>query len=79
MKSSMTKKFWCLGNRCLTSGSARILSKGGGQLALEDASRDGIRHLGGGVHCLIRGGGGSSSSEIESEKFHGSVDEDPTC
>ena len=63
MKSSMTKKFWCLGNRCLTSGSARILSKGGGQLALEDASRDGIRHLGGGVHCLIRSGGGSSSFE----------------
>ena len=38
-----------------------------------------IRYLGGGVHCLISGGRGSSSLETESAEFHGTVDEDPTC
>ena len=35
--------------------------EGGGQLTLEDKSSDVIRYLGGGVHCLIRGGRGCSS------------------
>ena len=31
-------------------------SEGGGQLAREDASSDGVRYLKGRVHCLTRGG-----------------------
>ena len=57
-----------------------ILAKGGGQLVLEDASSDGIRYLGDGIHCFIRGGRRMSSLETDSAKFHGTVDdEDPTC
>ena len=56
-----------------------ILEKGGGQLALEDTSSDGIRYLGGGVHCLIRSGRGGSSFETRSAEFNGTVDANPTC
>ena len=42
--------------RRLASGAVVTLAKGGGQLALEDSTSDGIRYLGGGVYCLIRGG-----------------------
>ena len=45
-----------LSNRRSASGTVVIVVKGGGQLALEDASSDGIRYLEGGVHCLIKGG-----------------------
>ena len=31
------------------------------------------------MHCLIRGGSGSSSFEIGSAEFYETVDEDPTC
>ena len=53
--------------------------KGGGQLALEDASSDGIKYLGGGVRCIIRGGRGGSSFGTGGQKFHAIVDEDPAC
>ena len=57
-----------------------ILAKRSGQLALEDVSSDDIRYLGGGVHCLIRGGRGSYSYETgSSAELNGTVDEDPTC
>ena len=79
MKASTNRKFWCLGNRCLAWGAVVTLAKGGGQLALEDASSDGIKHLGGGVHCLIRGGRRCSSFETGSAEFHGTVDGDTTC
>ena len=75
----MTKNFSCLGNRPLASGAAVTLAKGGGQLALDNASSDVIKYLGGGVHCLIKGGKGSSSFETGSAEFYGTVDEDPTC
>ena len=78
MKASTTRNIWCLGNRRLASGAVVILTKGGGQLALEDTNSDGIRCRGGGV-CLSRGGRGSSSFVTASEEFHGTVDEDPTC
>ena len=79
MKASTTRKFWYLGNRRLASGAVVIIVNWGGQLALEDTSSDGIRYLGGEVHCLIRGGKKSSSFETGSEEFHGTADEDPTC
>ena len=56
-----------------------ILAKAGAQLALEDASSDGIRYFGGGVDCLIRGGKGSSSFETGSAELYAAVDEDDTC
>ena len=59
MKAPTTRIFCCLSHRCFASDAVVILAKGGGQLALEDASRDDIRYLGGGVHYLIRGGRGS--------------------
>ena len=52
MEASRTRNFWCLGKRRLASGAVVTLTKEGGQLAFEDASSDGIRSLGGGVHCL---------------------------
>ena len=78
MKASPTRYFWCLGNRRLASGVVATLAKGGGYLALGDASSDFIRYLGGGVHCLIRGSRESSSFETESAEFCGTVDEDAT-
>ena len=69
MKASTTSNFWCLGNRLLVSDAVVTLAKGGGQYALEDASNDGIRYLGGRVHCLIRGGRGSSSFETGSAEY----------
>ena len=44
-----------LDNRRAASGAVGILAKGAGQMALENASSEGIRYLRGGVHCLIRG------------------------
>ena len=79
MKASTTRKFSCLGNRCLASGAVVTLAKGGDQLALDDGSSDIIRYLGGGEHCLIRGGRGSFSFEAGSAEQYGSVDEDPSC
>ena len=78
MKASTTRKFWCLGDRCLASGAVVTLVKEGGELTLEDARSDVIRYLGGGVCCLIRGGRGSSSFETESEELYGTVDKDAT-
>ena len=78
MEVSTTRNFSCLGNRRLASGAIVSLEKGGGQLTLDDASSDGIRYLGGGVHCLIRGGRGSSSFETGSVEFCGTVDENAT-
>ena len=52
METSTTRIFWCPGNRHSASGTVVIPAKGGGQFALEDTSSDGIRYLGGGVHCL---------------------------
>ena len=79
IEASTTRSFWCLGNRRLASSEVVILVKGGSQLALEDASIDGIRYLGDGVHCLTIGGEVSSCFETESADFHETVDEDPTC
>ena len=77
MKAPATRKFWCLGNRRLASRAAVTLANGGSQLALEDASSDVIRCLGGVVHCLIRGGRERSSFETGSSvRFCGSVGED---
>ena len=61
--ASTTRSFRCLGNRRLASGAVVMQVKGGGQLVVEYASSDGVRYLGGGGHCLIRGGKGSSSFE----------------
>ena len=41
-----------LGNRRLASDAVVTLEKGGGQIALEDASSDGTRYLGGGYIAL---------------------------
>ena len=79
MEVSTTKTFWCLGNRCLASGAVVTLANGGGQLALEDVSSDGIGYLEGGVHRLIGGGRGSSRFETGSVEFSGSIDEGRTC
>ena len=79
METSTTGNFSCLGKRRLASGAVVTLAKGGGQLALDDVSSDAIRYLGGGVHCLIRGGIRSSRFETGSAEFYGTVDEDPTC
>ena len=68
----------CLGNRRSTLNVVVILAKGVGQLALEDASSDIIIYLGGGAHCLIRGGKGGSIFDTGAG-FYGTVDEDPTC
>ena len=78
MKTSTTTFSLCLGNRRLTSGAVVTLAKGSGQLAIEDASSDVIRYLGGGVHRLIRGGKGSSSFETEGAKLRETVVEDAT-
>ena len=48
-------------------------------MALDDARGEVIRDLGGGAHCLIRGGRRSSSFETGSAEVYGTVDEDPTC
>ena len=79
MEASRTRNFWCLGKRRLASGAVVTLTKEGGQLAFEDASSDGIRSLGGGVHCLTRGGRGSSSFETGSAEFCGTVDKSASC
>ena len=78
MKAPTTRNCWCLGNIRLASSVVVTLAKGGIQLALEDVSSDAIRYLGGGVHCLIRGGRGSSGFETGSEEFCGTADEDAT-
>ena len=41
MVASTTMIFSCLGNRRLASGTVVTLAKGGGQVALYDASSDG--------------------------------------
>ena len=64
----MTRNFSCLGNKRLASGVVVTLAKGGGQLALDDASSDVIRYFGGGAHCLIRDSTGSSSLRQEMQK-----------
>ena len=69
MQASTTRNFSCLGNRRLASGAVVTLAQGGGQLALENASSDGIGYLGDGVHCLIRVGRGRFSFETESANF----------
>ena len=79
MEASTTTILLCLGNRRQASGAVVALAKGGGQLALNDTSSDGIRYPGDGVHCLIRGGRGSSSFETVSGELYGTVDENPTC
>ena len=78
MKASTTGILWCLSNRRLASGAVVILAKWDSQFVLDDASSDVIRYLGGGVHCLIRGGRGSPSFETGNAEFYGTVDEDPT-
>ena len=78
MEVSTTGNFSCLGNRRLASGGVVTLAKGGGQLTLENASSGGIKYLGGGVHCLVRGGRGSSSFVTGSAEFCGTVDEGAT-
>ena len=79
MEAPTTKNWSCLGNRRLASGAVVTPAKGGGQLTLDDASSGVIRYLGGGVHCLARGGKGISSFDTKSAEFYGTVDEDPTC
>ena len=69
MEASTTGNFSCLGNRRLASGAVVTLAKGGGQLALDDASSNVIRYLGDGVHCLFRGSRGNSSYETGSAEF----------
>ena len=44
-------------------------------MALEDASSDGVRYLGGGVPCLIRGSKRGYSFET-GEEFYETIDED---
>ena len=78
MKTSSITSFLCLGNRGLASVGVVTLAKGGGQLALGDASSDVIRYLGGGVHCLNTGSRGGSSLETVSAELYGTVDEDRT-
>ena len=69
-----------MGNRGLASGAVVTLVKGGGQLALDDASSDVFRYLGSGAqHCLIRGSRRGSSFSTGSAKFYRTVDEDRTC
>ena len=58
-------------------GTVVTLAKDGDQFALDDASSDAIRYLGGGVHCLIRGARRSSRFETGSAEFYGTVEEDP--
>ena len=77
MKASTTRNFRCLSNRRLVSGAVTLV-EGGGELTLEDESSDVTRYLGGGVHCLIRGGRGCSSFGTGSAKFCGTVDENAT-
>ena len=55
-----------------------ILTKGGGQLALDVASIDGIRYLRGYI-ALTEEVEENSSFETGSAKFHGTVNEDPKC
>ena len=49
MEASTTMKYLCLGNKRLAPGTVVTLAKEGGQLALDDASGDAIRYLGGAV------------------------------
>ena len=77
MEASTTRTFWCQVNRFLASGAVVTLAKGGGQLVVDNASSDVTRYLRGGVHCLIRGGRGSSSFETGSTEFYGTVDDGP--
>ena len=59
----------------LDIGLGSDTSKGGCKLALEDASSDGFRYLGGGILCLIKGSKRGYSFETGAG-FHGTVDED---
>ena len=63
----------CLDTRRSVSGAVGSdAGKGGGQLALEDASSNGVGYLGGGVRCLVRGGKGGCIFETSAE-FHVTV------
>ena len=66
MEAFTTRNLSCLGNRRLASGAVVTLAKGGGQLALDDASSGVIRILAGDVHFLIKGVRGSSSFDTGS-------------
>ena len=79
METSATRVVWCLGSRPLAPGAVVTPAKGGGKFSLEDASSDGIRYLGAGVHCLVRRDRGCSSVETGSANFYVTADEDPTC
>ena len=59
----------------LDIGLGRNTSKGGGKLALEDASSDGVRYLGGGILCLIKGSKRGYIFETGAGS-HGTVGED---
>ena len=69
MEASTTMIFSCLGNIRLASSAVVTLAKESCQLALDDASSDFIRYLGGGLHCLIKGGRGSSSFKTGEQNF----------
>ena len=79
MEASIPRIFSCQGNRRLASGAVVTLAKGGGELALDDASSNVIRYLEGGVSCLIKSGRGRPTFETGSAECNGTVDEDPTC
>ena len=79
METSTARNIWCLGNRRLASGAVETTAKGTVQLTLDDESSGIMRHFGGGVYYLIRGGRGSSIFETESAELYGTVNEDITC
>ena len=69
-------KLWSLPEYwTLDIGLGRDTSKGGGKLTLEDASSDGVRYLGRGILCLIKGSKRGYISETGAG-FHGTVGED---
>ena len=77
-EASATRNVVCLGNRRFLLDTGVALAKGGGQVVFDDASSGVIRYLGGGVHCLIRGGRGCSSFETGSSEFYETAGEDTT-
>ena len=69
-------ELWSLpGYWTLDIGLGRNTSKRGGKLALEDASSDGVRYLGGGILCLIKSSKRGYIFETGAG-FHGIVGED---
>ena len=69
-------EFWSLPEYwTLDIGLGRNTSKGGGKLALKDASSEGVRYLGGGTICLIKGSKIGYIFETGAG-FHGTVGED---